>query len=77
MAKKTTKKTSKSTAKKAAKSRFSGWLLAPREPSTMNDIKTAILLVSLAINAAVFIGWLILKTTTIYDEQVYSFLFNR
>ena len=72
---KTTKKSSKST--KTTKKNLNGWIMAPRQASTMNDVKTAVLLVSLTINAFIFIGWLILKLTSVYDEQVYSFLFNR
>jgi hypothetical protein len=34
-------------------------------------------LVSLTINAAFFIAWLILRLTNVYDAQVYAILFNR
>lgn len=68
-----TKKTIKKTP-----TRLSSWFnSAPREPSTLNDAKDAVLLVSLTINLAIFIGWLILKLTTVYDEQVVNFLFSR
>ena len=70
MAKKTAKKNSKG---------LKSWFRAPgvREPSTLNDVKTAILIVSLTINAAVFVTWLILRITTVYDQQVFNFLFVR
>ena len=77
MPKKTISKTTKKTAKKALKPYLKGWVPAPRQASTLNDVKTAVLLVSLTINLAVFIGWLILRVTTVYDAQVYDFLFNR
>jgi hypothetical protein len=81
MAKKIIKKTSRTThtsARKKAPKGFGAWFTsAPREPSTLNDTKNAILLVSLTINLAVFIGWLLLKLTTVYDEQVVDFLFSR
>lgn len=73
MAKKTTKKTPK----KGLKKDLSGWIMAPRRASTMNDVKTAVLLVSVTINLAFFIAWLILRLTTVYDAQVYNILFNR
>lgn len=47
-----------------------------REASTMNDVKSAVLLVSLLINLAVFVGWLAIKLTNQYDEQVAQFLFG-
>jgi hypothetical protein len=48
-----------------------------RVPTTFEDVKTAVLVVSLVINLAVFIAWLILRITSKYDEQVYQFLFTR
>mgnify|MGYP000064105614 CR=1 FL=1 len=48
-----------------------------RAPTTGQDIKSAVLLVSVTINLAVFIGWLLLRLTTVYDAQVYNYLFNR
>lgn len=51
--------------------------MAPRKPSTMNDVKTAVLLVSLTVNLAFFVAWLALRLTNVYDAQVYSILFNR
>lgn len=73
------KKTSKKIAKKIAKKGIAGWLPLPgrREASTLNDTKNAVLVVSLLINMAVFIFWLILRFTTQYDQQVYNFLFVR
>lgn len=71
------KKTTKKTSKKVIKNQLISWFPAPRKSSTMNDIKTAVLLVSLAINLAIFIGWLSLKVTTMYDQQVFNFLFVR
>ena len=81
MVKKTSKVTKK-TSKKLAQKRSSGvaaWfnMGAQREASTLNDVKTAVLLISLTINAAVFITWLILRLTTAYDQQVFDFLFVR
>ena len=48
-----------------------------RIPTTGQDIKSAVLFVSVTINLAVFIGWLILRLTTAYDAEVYNILFNR
>ena len=48
-----------------------------RIPTTGQDIKSAVLFVSVTINLAVFIGWLILRLTTVYDAEVYNILFNR
>lgn len=76
ISRKTPQKTKKTT-KKESKKKLSGWVMAPRKASTLNDVKTAVLLVSLTINAAFFIAWLILRLTTVYDAQVYSILFNR
>jgi hypothetical protein len=73
----TAKKPIKKLLKKTAKSKLSGWVMAPRKASTLNDVKTAILLVSLTINVAFFIAWLILRLTNVYDAQVYNILFNR
>ena len=77
MAKKTLTKKSKAITKKIAKKGLGSWVPAPRATSTLNDIKTAVLLVSLALNLAVFVGWLAIKLTNAYDEQVFNFLFNR
>lgn len=51
--------------------------VANRVPTVYDDFKTAALLVSVTINVAVFIGWLALKITTKYDEQIATFLFAR
>ena len=48
-----------------------------RIPTTGQDIKSAVLFVSVTINLAIFIGWLLLRLTTVYDAEVYNFLFNR
>lgn len=48
-----------------------------RIPTTSDDVKTAILIISLALNVAIFIGWVILRVTSKYDEQVFNFLFTR
>ncbi|HEY8886279.1 MAG TPA: hypothetical protein VIM31_02130 [Candidatus Microsaccharimonas sp.] len=79
MVKKISRKTSKKTKTTKKQSGFRGWISVPgvREASTLNDVKNAVLFVSLLINAAVFIGWLILRLTTQYDLQVYNFLFVR
>jgi len=71
------KKKTKKTIKKITINRLISWFPAPRKASTMNDVKTAVLMVSLAINVAIFIGWLALRVTTIYDQQVFNFLFVR
>lgn len=44
---------------------------------TLDALKTSVLIVSLLINLAVFIGWVILRVTSKYDEQVFNFLFTR
>lgn len=46
-------------------------------PTVVDDLKTAALVVSLAVNVAVFTGWLAIKITTQYDLQVAQFLFSR
>ncbi len=77
MTKTKSKKTLKKTKRQKAPTGLGAWFTSgPREPSTLNDVKNAILLVSLTINLAVFIGWLLLKLTTAYDEQVVQFLFG-
>ncbi len=48
-----------------------------RVPGTSDDVRNAILIVSLALNLAIFIGWIVLRVTTKYDEQVFNFLFTR
>jgi hypothetical protein len=75
------KKTSQKSAKKAIKKQtgLKAWIpvVGVREPSTLNDAKNALLLISLLINLAIFITWLLLRITTQYDQQVYNFLFVR
>ena len=60
------KKTTKSSKK------FTLMRKAPTE-----DFKTALILVSVTLNLAFFIGWLALHITTAYDAQVYNILFVR
>ncbi|MEO6110104.1 MAG: hypothetical protein ABIP50_03795 [Candidatus Saccharimonadales bacterium] len=50
---------------------------ASHVPTTFNDAKNAVLIVSLIINVMVFVFWLILRFTTQYDQQVFDFLFTR
>lgn len=75
--KKPLKKTTKKVTKKQTGLR--GWVTVPavREASTLNDVRNAVLFISVLINLAIFIGWLILRLTTQYDQQVYNFLFVR
>lgn len=73
MAKKTLTKTSKKTTKKG----INTWFMPTREPSTLNDVKTAILLVSLTLNLIALILWLVVRLTTVYDAQLLNFFFNR
>jgi len=49
---------------------------ARRAASTTDDVKTALLIVSAAINVAVLVAWLAIKLTSKYDEQVAAFLFG-
>lgn len=68
--KKTTKKTTQAKShKRAPYVRAGGY-------STREDVKTAALLVSVTINVGVFVGWLTLQVTNIYDVQVAQFLFT-
>lgn len=53
------------------------WFPGVREASTLNDTKNALIIVSLTINAFFFIAWIVMQITTVYDAQVYTFLFNR
>lgn len=41
------------------------------------DLKTAVLIVSVVANLFIFTAWLALQVTTQYDNQIASFLFNR
>lgn len=45
--------------------------------TTIDDVKSAALVVSVIINLAIFIAWVVLRVTTKYDEQVFNFLFTR
>lgn len=46
-------------------------------PSTFNDVRNAILIVSLLFNLFILIAWIILQVTTQYDAEVARFLFVR
>lgn len=48
-----------------------------KHPTTVEDFKTAALLVSGAINVAIFVGWLAVQLTTKYDYQVALLIFGR
>jgi len=67
----------KTSAKKAPKKGLNSWFMPAREPSTLNDAKNAILLVSLTINLVGFIIWLVLNLTVDYDTQLSNFFLNR
>jgi len=41
------------------------------------DLKSAVLVVSVVANLFVFTAWLALQVTTQYDSQIAGFLFNR
>jgi len=71
MVKKTVTKTTKKTSGKKSATP------STRVVTTADDVKMAILLVSVTINVAVFIAWLAIKITTKYDAQVMQFLFDR
>jgi antibiotic biosynthesis monooxygenase (ABM) superfamily enzyme len=75
MVKKTVSK--KTSAKKTSKRGINSWFMPSREPSTLNDIKNAILLVSLTINLLALIVWLVLRLTTDYDAQLSNLLLSR
>lgn len=47
-----------------------------RVPTTGDDVKSALLVVSLVVNAVVLIGWITLQVTSKYDEQVAQLLFG-
>lgn len=49
--------------------------VAKKAPAISDDFKNALLIVSVTINLAIFIGWLALKLTNVYDSQVYKMLF--
>lgn len=48
-----------------------------RTPTTLDDLKSALLVVSLLINTYILIGWIALQVTTRYDLQVATMLFVR
>ena len=45
--------------------------------TTFSDFKNALLVVSVLINLAIFIGWILLRSTTAYDQEVFNMLFVR
>ena len=79
MSKKTPLKTTKTATKKAnakLKKGEAGWI-QPMSSSTKHDFMTILLIVSLALNFAVLIAWVIVRSTSAYDAEVFNFLFNR
>lgn len=48
-----------------------------RLPTTVDNFKSALLVVSLLANAFILVGWLAIRLTTQYDLQVATFLFVR
>lgn len=52
--------------------------IASVEPTQADkDAKTALLIVSLAVNMFILTAWIALQVTTVYDYQVATFLFAR
>ena len=48
------------------------------QASTMSqDLKSAVLIVSVIANLFIFTAWIALQVTTRFDTQIASFLFNR
>ena len=47
-----------------------------RIPAVSDDFKSAALVVSVLVNLFILIGWVLLKSTDKYNEQVANFLFN-
>lgn len=47
-----------------------------RVPAISDDFKNALLVVSVTINLAIFIGWLALKLSNEFDTQVFHMLFK-
>ena len=41
-----------------------------------NDFKNALLITSILINVAIFIGWVAIRVTNVYDDQVLMVLFG-
>jgi len=62
---------------KIAKTTKRSKLVTGRVPSFNDDFKNAALIVSVVINVLVFITWLVLRATDMYDDQVSSFFLNR
>ena len=52
-------------------------MLALNVAQLNKDAMVSVLIVSLAINMFVLIGWVALQVTSVYDAQVASFLFTR
>lgn len=44
---------------------------------TSQDLRNAVLIVSVVMNLFIFIAWLAMQVTTRYDTQIAGFLFNR
>jgi hypothetical protein len=63
--------------KTSAKTRTTALKSTDRAPSTLDDFKSALLMVSLTINAFILVGWIALQVTTQYDLQVATLLFVR
>lgn len=76
MAKKLTTKTAARKANTKLKKGEAGWI-QPISKGTIHDFMTILLIVSLSLNFLVLITWIILRTTTQYDLEVYNFLFTR
>lgn len=79
-----TKKTPvKKTAMKSAAAAKKKTVVAPAVataapcPTTFDDVRNAILVVSLLFNLFILIAWVILQVTTQYDAEVARFLFVR
>ncbi len=51
--------------------------LALNSAQLNKDAMIAVLIVSLAVNMFVLVGWVTLQVTSVYDSQVASFLFTR
>lgn len=50
---------------------------AQAQTRTLNDIKGAVLVVSILINAFFFVGWAVLRLTSQYDASLASALLGR
>lgn len=62
--------------KATAKKKTTAAKATVRHAKIGEDFKHAALVVSVLINLFVFVGWLVLQTTSKYDEQVAAFLFG-